>query len=83
MLDILINSVQKVLIAVAVGALVGLKIERGRERFLAGVRTLAIISLLGMLIGGLMILSSSALMLYAFTIPLLSIAITNFYMDFE
>lgn len=83
MLDILIDCLQKVLIAIAVGALIGLKIERGRERFLAGVRTHAIISLLGMLSGRLMILSNSALVLYAFTIPVLSISITIFLHGFR
>lgn len=83
MLDILINCLQKILIAIAVGALIGLKIEKGRERFLAGVRTHAVISLLGMLSGRLMILSNNVLVLYAFAILMLSISITIFLHGFR
>lgn len=83
MLDVFIISLQQVLIAVAAGGLVGLKIERGRERFLAGVRTFAIVSLLGMLAGRLMIASNSPAVLYVFAFVLLLIDITIFLEGFR
>ncbi len=83
LLDILTTSMQQVLIAVAVGGLVGLKIERGRERFIAGVRTLTLISLFGMFAGRLMIVTGRAEVLYAFTAVLLAIAITTFLHGFK